>query len=318
MHDQILLDIFNSLGSLQLQAFEFFQALSNGNKETTWELWSKYYIPNILQLVAIIMGIWMVRHQIEKQHISNLESQNEKIRTDLKLQLRQEIETTIDKLNSLTAIARNFPSSLAMSLIAPKADIKFGRQPRPIPQRLPAFNERNAEIQNECVKLIVAIEKYEIVAPQLKVFQTAVNVFHCDFRQVFLDYMNELLKILPFDTSDEQRLKTGIAVFMQPLPTAEQEEKLRQLGETYSAILDDLGGWLMDFRTEIQTITLGKLFPENKASIRQPIDPDCIVIKTDPESISKVISHFESRTQWGREKKEIEEQVKKKYRKKTS
>ena len=181
-YDQILLDIFNNLQSLQIQALELFQVISENNKETVWNVWSKYHIPNILQLVAIGVGYLAIRQQIQKQHKSNLLTQDEKIRM-------------------------------------------------------------------------------------------AMHVFHKDFMTISQSYMLALLKVLPMDAPN--------GLINQPLPTPQQEKSLKELGEKYSNVLEDLGGYLMDLRTAVQTLALGKLFPNNKVGIRQPIDPNIIVIKTD-------------------------------------
>jgi hypothetical protein len=298
-YDQTLLDIFNGLRALQLQALELFQAISENNKETSWEIWSKYHIPNLLQLVAICAGILIVRHQIQKQHESTLQTQDEKIRVDLKLQLRADIEKHIDALNELTSAAVIFPLMLSNSLVIARADIQSGIIPRPIPQRIPKFNQDNHNIAIAAIEIITTVEKYEIAMPELKIFQMAMCVFQSEFNDASKDYMLALLNFLPIDAP--------AGLINRPLPTPQQEEHLKILGKKYSDVLHDVGGWVMDLRTAVQTLALGKLFPNNKIGIRQPIDPKVIVIKTDAESIAQLTRYFENSTTWGRSKRAAED-----------
>lgn len=308
--EQLMLELFNGLLRLQEQTNEILIGISN--KESTWEIWTKYHIPNFLQLITILVGIGIVIWQVNKQHKSNIEVQNEKLRCDLRLQLREEISKRIDKLNNLTVIASGFPRSLNYSIIVAKADAEFRRTPQPLPQRVPAFNQANYDVSGAAIELMKIIECYELVMPQLKVFQLAINVFLEDFNRASSEYRNTLLTFLPFDASDEDRVKTGISVYNRPLPNSEQLVTIQEIGNRYADTLNDFGSWIYDLNIEIQNLALGHLFPDNLISSRSPIDPDCIVIKTDRESVKRLTKYFETETAWGKNKIEAEESAREK------
>lgn len=60
--EQLLLELFNGLLVVQEQTNEI---LANFPKEErTWEIWTKYHIPNFLQLIAILVGIGIVIWQV--------------------------------------------------------------------------------------------------------------------------------------------------------------------------------------------------------------------------------------------------------------
>lgn len=313
MYDLIQATLLKKILESQTEAINALHQIIASNSETFWTPFWKYHIPNLLQLLVILTGIGVAIYQVRKQREIDVEAQKEKIRTDLKLQLRQEIEEVVDQLNNLTAIAANYPASLSMSFTTVKAVIGIGGNPAPISQRFSQFNQMNADIQNAACELIRLIEKYEIVLPELKVFQTAVNVFSKDFRDACYGYGNLLLNILPMDVLEEHKLKTGLSVYNRPLPTPEQDAELKRLGEIYANTLNTFGGWLMDLRVALQNLALKPLFPDNMAKYREPLDPKVVVIRTDPDSLAKLTKYFEEETRWGKEKMVIEQQVKEFY-----
>ncbi len=60
----------------------------------------------------------------------------------------------------------------------------------------------------------------------------------------------------------------------------------------------------MDFRTEMQRLLLGPLFPKHKIEARQPIDPKYMVIEL--AKWDELIRHFENDTAWGQNKRKAE------------
>lgn len=306
--EQLLLELFNGLLQLQKDTNEILASASQ--KEDSWDVWTKYHIPNFLQSIAILVGIFVVVWQVNKQHKSNVEVQNEKLRCDLRLQLREEINRHIDKLNALTVSASGFPNALKISILVAKSDAEFGKVSKPLPQRVPAFNRVNYDIGGVAIELIKTIERYELVVPQLKIFQLALNVFLHDFNAVSSEYMRVLLTFLPFDASDEDRLRTGVSVYNRPLPEQRQLIEIQLIGDKYAEVLYNLGSWIYDLNIEIQNLALGHLFKKDKLPSRNPIDPNCIVIKTDKESMEKLTSYFENETDWGKSKIEAEKSAK--------
>jgi hypothetical protein len=305
--DQLLLELFNGLLNLQDQGHEILQRISA--PESGWDIWAKYHIPNILQLLTILVGIGIVIWQVNKQHRSNLETQDEKIRTDLRIQLRADLEKHIQEFGDLTSTAVIFPFSLKWGITSQRLAIENGMTARPLKFRLPEFHERNNSIVSEAIKIICMVEKHLIIAPELAIYKTAMNVFLKDFADVNRQYSKELEDVLPFDVPKESQEHLGFSLIKKPIASVEKQASLDKIGQQYQETLHTVGGWIDDLRVSIQNIALGNLFIGNHVEYRQPVDKSVIVIKTDAESIRRVDYYFEHETAWGKNKREIEAEV---------
>lgn len=268
-------------------------------------------ISGTVQIVIFLLGVGVVLLQLKKQYTANIKVQHDKIRSDIKIQIRNEVEEIIDALTNAEVTAGGFPNRLSNSIIIYQSSKKFGITPSPLPQRVPDFNQHNSNVMDGVIKLICTIERYEIAMPELKVFQTALNVFSEDFRRISAVYMEQLLTFLPFENSEEVKTKTGISAFDRPLPDDTKLGIIQAIGKDYQEILGDLGNWIFDLRVCIQNLAYGHLFPNNRAKIRKPIDPKYKVINPDdPRAIKDLMHHFENNTSWGENKKKIENEVK--------
>jgi hypothetical protein len=69
-----------------------------------------------------------------------------------------------------------------------------------------------------------------------------------------------------------------------------------------------MGSYLYDLNVEIQNTLLINLFP-NKAPRRVPLDPKFKVISTEPNEIDSLRKYFEEETDWGKKKKQAEQDV---------
>ena len=114
--------------------------------------------------------------------------------------------------------------------------------------------------------------------------------------------MLDLLNVLP------QRSPDGQNIIYKPIATPPQIARINQLAATYWDATNEIGSFVHDFRIEAQNLLLGSLF-EHRVPKRTPIDPKCIVIATDKESITKLEKYFDEDTKWGREKRATEERV---------
>ena len=61
----------------------------------------------------------------------------------------------------------------------------------------------------------------------------------------------------------------------------------------------DLGCYLDDMRTELQTLFLSNLFP-NAIPRRRPSDPSKKVLSLHPSSVKSLRQHFLKNTAWGK------------------
>jgi hypothetical protein len=227
----------------------------------------------------------------------------------LKIQFRNDLEKHIEELSDATSEATVFPLTLQVCVSMALAIQQQGIPPLPFKQRYLHFTEMNSEISRAAVRLISTIEKHLIVAPELDIYRTAINVALEDIRETGTTYGKDLMNILPMDVPPEHQGKFGPTI-TPALPSPQQMRTIEKHGDAYRNAVDTLGSWIYDLRVSIQSFALSGLFKGNTLECRQPIDTDEIVIKTDSESLRKLRDHFENRTTWGRRKKEAEDWAK--------
>jgi hypothetical protein len=299
--DQLMLEIFNGLLALQEQSHQILASLTDQGID--WDNW--------LQLFAILAGIGVVVWQVNKQHKSNIEAQNDKTRTELKIQLRNDLEKYIEELTDATSEATVFPLTLQVSVSMALDSLRQNGGALPLRQRHVHFTDVNAKIGRAAVWLISTIEKHLIVAPELDIFRTAINVALEDMRQTGTVYTNDLLQILPMDVPPEYQSQRG-PIINPPLPNGQRMKLIERHGDEYRKAVGTLNAWIYDLRVAIQNVALIDLFPANRLECRKPLGNSEIVINPkDPEAISRLRDYFENETTWGKNKQEAEAWVRK-------
>ncbi len=292
--DQLMLKISKEILALKEQIHQILAFLTDQGID--WDNW--------LQLLAILAGIGVVVWQVNRQHKSNIEAQNDKTRTELKIQFRNDLEIHIEELMNATSEATVFPLILQASVSMALADQEQGIPALPIRQRYLLFTDMNTKIDRTAVRLISTIEKHLIVAPELDIFKTAINVAMQDIREAGRVYADDLLNILPMDVLPEWQNRSVTS--NPPLPDRLKMELIEKHGDEYRNAVDTLGAWMYDFRVAIQNFALSGLFKGNHLECRKPLATNEIVIRTDPESIHRLQDYFENKTTWGKVKKEAE------------
>jgi hypothetical protein len=149
------------------------------------------------------------------------------------------------------------------------------------------------------------IERYQIVDPRLSIFITAFNVAHHDMMESFTPLFSFLFKILPVEVL---RPDGSFELLNIVNPSDGQVHKLEMLVEAYSEASGDMGSYLYDLNVELQNTLLGGLFL-NKAPRRIPIDLKYNVISTEPDEMERLRKYFEDETDWGKNKKQTEQDV---------
>lgn len=299
--EQFMLELFNGMLIVQEQTNQILMSLSDSGID--WDNW--------FQLLAIFAATGIVVWQVNQQHKSNIKAQNDKIRTELKIQLRNDIEKNIEALSDAASKATVFPLTLQVSVSMALANQQQGLQPLPLYQRFLHFTDMNAEIGRAAVLLISTIEKHLIIAPKLDIFRIAINVAMEDVRETGTIYNNDLLNILPMDVALEHQDRLG-PIINRPLPNPQKMQLIEQHGDAYREALSSLDSWVYDLRVAIQNFALTDLFSDNHIECRKPLGKDETVINMDDaEAIQRLQDYFENETRWGRKKQEAENWVRK-------
>jgi len=241
-------------------------------------------IQTVIPIIVAFIGFWGILFQ-----------QNEQKKDTLKSKLHAEIEEKLELMSNAIIEPLNIPNNLSFIFSMKRA----GVVPQPYGYTPNDFIKLNSVASDSAIKLIKTIEKYEIVQPEIKIFQIALNVYLYDLTQANSALFSELCRLLSQPIT-------------QQIPTQQQMELIERLYEPYKKALMDLGSVVFDFRIEIQNTLLGHLF-RRKLQPRKPIDPNSIVITATPKSVAKLEKFFREETNWGRNQLETETRVRNQF-----
>ena len=261
---------------------------------------------NLISIIGIFVGAVMLLFQSYLQHRSNVKLQREVIKDDLKRKFHDEIEKKLTSASNdasrLSSLLRNIYwiecSSIRLCL---QEKLETNGFKTTVDDFMKLYNNTT----ESAIKLIFVIEKYEIISPEIKIFQTAINVALYDMNEYHMKILREIMRFLPSNFVDNNGNKKIIS---KPFPSDEQMKDYIKTYENFETGLLNLENWLYDFRVEIQNILLGSLF-KNKIAPRKPIDKKWIVITSDKKSLKKLSSYFENETIFGKNKKKVENRV---------
>lgn len=267
----------------------------------------KEYVGLVLQVVSTFLAAWLVIWQVGKQHRNDIRLQRGNLKEEIKRKLHEEIEMELDKLTTASVNVTVW-NRLNMSFVVQQAQIAQGVSPMPISLKIEEVIKANADLGSCIARTICTIEKYEIVEPNIKIFQTALNARAFDLNKAWVELSSFLFQVLPQNSPD------GKTILYKPIANDQVINKIKSLAEPYDKAAFDIGSVVYDFRVEIQNLLLGNLF-DHTVQKRKPIDPNEVVISTDAETFSKLSRYFEEETPWGKDKQKIEEDVKRSFQK---
>jgi hypothetical protein len=267
----------------------------------------EFWVP-LAQSLAPFLAAWMMLIQINRNHRNNIVLQTEKIKDDFKNKLYAEINERLEIADDAAITAAGYVNKIALSFTSYLTSIELGHNPLLPKERIPEVINLQYQGSNAITKLIYVIEKYEIVQPELKIFQKALNVCMHDISAAFTPFFQESLLILPITIEENINGRVEKRDIPKPFPTRERFENFKKLGFNYQKAWNNITGVTYDFRIEIQNLLLGNIFGR-KVPSRQPIDPNIKVIATDPENIQKLNQYFDEETAWGKYAADIKKQV---------
>lgn len=262
----------------------------------------KNFAGPIAQLIGTFVAAGLVIWQVGAQRRKDLLLQKENIRNEFKTKLHGEIEEKLAKLSDSSVTAGGIKYNLDSAFLLQQAALAQGMQPMPLRLEMGQFSDAYNKMTTDVIDVIKVIEKYEIIQPEIKIFQTAFSAALTDLRNAHTPLMHELLHVLP------QRSPDGQNIIYKPIAAPDRVARIARLTSAYEEARGTIGCYLHDFRIEIQNLLLGNLFT-HRVPIRQPLDPRHIVITTTPEAITRLQRYFEKETPWGRDKRAAEQHV---------
>lgn len=200
--------------------------------------------------------------------------------------------------------------STALAQLKNAAEWASTGQRFPIPtSRAMAVNSLYVAVQDAAVSVVMLIERRQIVDPRILVFRTAfASVLHMLRDTYDRSYFQLLLRALPMDAPKGD-------TFPYSPPAVAMCERLEELTASLQTRLDELNSYSADFQREMQCLLLGDLFG-TELGYREPLDPDAIVVRLD--RASELEDYFRTRTEWGRNLSNIENEVRQRFADRTT
>ena len=263
------------------------------------------YVGHVITLTGIVVGALIIVWQMNRQHKGALELQRKNAKEALKVELHKSLVDYVDSAVDAQSDAAMYVYMLPSSLLAFQTQVEMGMDTSPIKERSSIFSDKHFAGRNAITKLIGALESYEIVNPGLRIFRTALASAEHDVNDSQRELFFELLKVLPIDVPHERQNKIGAEVIWRSPPDREKTVELQRLIQTYFDCSLNVTTYLYDLKIEIQNTLLSGLF-ETRIEPRKPLDPKCVVITTEPQSVRELEKYFDEQTSWGKSKRELE------------
>jgi hypothetical protein len=249
-------------------------------------------------ILAASLGAFAVVHQIGRQarHAIDQAKLNERIR--LKLSIYEGLAEVCKRVTDGSVALPSALHRVTLELRAARTFQNLGRAiPIPLARPVPLLDKLSV-LSDASVDFIRLIEKWEIIDPRIKIFQTAMNVAMHDVREAMHQgYFNNIMGLLPVDLP-----QGGVIPWGPPNEAAMAKiEELAGVVENACSLASCVSD---DFLRAMQVALVGDLF-EGRPEIRNPMDPRFRTVTL--EDHVKLNTYYETETAWGRTKARAEE-----------
>ena len=272
----------------------------------------------IVQVLAILAAAGIVVWQVRVQFKQNRDLQKSTAREELNLRIYEEINEMSRALSLASIKVTGFVRDVEMNIGWAKASWYPGVPAWLKDVRTTEFLALEDSLNDSIHDIMHMLEKWEVVKPELKIFQTALNVVSHKCRPLFNELHKKYLTILPIDVPNEGPGATGdkgTKVHFHALPDDLTQLELERLTKEFSQECNKYGEITYDLNVETQNTLLGNLF-EHRVAMREPLDPNIWVVTTREPDRTRLEEFFENETDWGQHNKEVMENVRQENAKK--
>jgi hypothetical protein len=233
------------------------------------------WIPHALQLLAIGVGIVVVSWQLKRQHDSALRLQEEHLKDEIRTKLYERLADAVE--NASFALTGAIGAARRARAIAESGDRTAILAAR---DASPSMFKALEEVSQSITRMIVVIERYEIVFPGFAAIRLALVEEFKEFLLAHSRFSNVVSRYLSFQGQPHEQASID-QVF--PLKASQDDlNELRELYEAYAAVGYNLEGYTADVRIEGQNALLGHLFGRQLPR-RKPGDPTIKVLRATSE-----------------------------------
>lgn len=272
-------------------AIQFAEAAVAGSESTSDGPW---WTGHLITVLATVLGALMIVWQIGRQRRNEIEAQRENHKLGLRLHVYQEFSSKLLHASDTVGSAGMYAFCIAqhMKLIVHG---NIDSQAQPVSDRAKTFLDLDSIAQREVADVVLLLEKYLIVHPDLDVFRMALSSAAHDLRAAFPSLFEFMVHRFPMDSVAD----TGSQIINVHRLSHEECEGAEGLAMSYYDRASDAQCFLSDIQTELQQLFLGPLFP-NKPPRRVPADPSKRVLSLEPSAVRSLRQYFLKNTDWGR------------------
>jgi hypothetical protein len=251
--------------------------------------------------IGALVVVWQIGRQA--RNALNQNSHNEALK--LKLEIYKEILGACREAGDAGSEMLSFLRVLNLAVERNLSDLANGRPTTAPAARYKVMSQNFITLSDGIVGLISIIERWQIIEPRMLIFQTAANVVHHDILNAQNDFLRDCMTMLPVDLPNGN----GSIVHWSSL-SADNFGLLLERSTQLQSSVQRLYDLIYDFQVEMQNCLLGGIF-QNKVGHRIPIDPNNVVVTL--ENHSQIAAYLENDTPWGRNKIEVEKNVRKQF-----
>jgi hypothetical protein len=240
-------------------------------------------ISGVFTLFAAIGGVFVVSYQLRRQAENTQEAnkQNEtmKLKTGVYSNVLELTDAALHATYELDQYLLDSDFSLQL------ARVIIGQDPSlpPLKAHLQKLRELERGAASHATSVISFVENWNIMEPQLDLFQIAIADALAEFWEASHEYFSVSVRILP-----QEPTSGGQAIFLSDESTTELKERANKV----RAKLGTLRAYIADFGREAQTMLLGPLF-DRAARRRSPTPPAGKAIRLD--HYAELKAHFEAK-----------------------
>jgi hypothetical protein len=194
------------------------------------------------------------------------------------------------------------------------AQVKSKMPQTPLLQRTPEFMAAYSKHGTNIIALIYFLERYESLLPGFEVYKLALSSALHDAREASSRLFSVLLKWLPIENPNSEKVIGAAAFMWLPLITDEALSELNQAAAPLEKALGQLDCWALDLAVDVQNYLLGE-YADQIVKKRQPIDDETyFTISIDQDKSVALKKYFNEETEWGRNAAKVDQEVRREHK----
>lgn len=260
--------------------------------------WVSPSIQIFVAILAATASVGTILWQMRKQRELALRQQIEITKAELRLDAYREFQKLYAEFNA----GQRVEGSIRMMHVALQQNLK-GTQEKipvsPIQYREPIFRTSLNKLTDNTVQLVFFLERHAPLLPGFEIFKLAFGAAVNDVNNGYAKLQPVLLRWLPIENPN-YGLQSNVPQFIHcPAITADAVDEFSNAMEPILKSIGLLECWTSDMSVDLQNHLLGE-YADQRVKHREPIDPDFIVVTSDPKQQDSLTKHFMEKTEYGR------------------